>query len=43
MAFKILLDMINKNSDQIQQYCLDTSVIVRGSCRELDYDVITKS
>jgi DNA-binding LacI/PurR family transcriptional regulator len=43
IAFKILLDMINTHSDQIQQYCLDTSVIVRGSCRELDNDVIAKS
>ena len=43
IAFKILLDMINNNSDQIQQYCLDTSVIIRGSCRELNNDVITKS
>jgi DNA-binding LacI/PurR family transcriptional regulator len=40
IAFKILLDMINNNSDQVQQYCLDTSVIIRGSCRELDNDVI---
>jgi len=36
IAFKILLDMINHHSDQVQQYCLDTSVIIRGSCRELD-------
>ena len=35
IAFKILMDMINNNSDQIQQYCLDTSIIIRGSCREL--------
>jgi hypothetical protein len=32
--------MMNNNSDQVQQYCLDTSVIIRGSCRELDNDVI---
>ena len=43
IAFKILLGMINGNSDQLQQYCLDTSVIIRGSCRELDNDVISKS
>ena len=40
IAFKILLEMISHNSDQVQQYCLDTSVIVRGSCRELDNDEI---
>ena len=35
IAFKILLNMINDKSRHVEQYCLDTSVIVRGSCREL--------
>jgi len=35
IAFKILLNMINDKSSHVEQYCLDTSVIVRGSCREL--------
>ena len=39
-AFKILLEMINNNSEQVQQYCLDTSVIIRGSCRELNDNVV---
>ena len=34
IAFKILLEMIDSNSDQIQQYCLDTSIVIRESCRE---------
>ena len=38
IAFKILLDMIHNNSEQVQQYCLDTSVIIRGSCREMESD-----
>jgi len=36
LAFKILLDMINGRGSQVQQYCLDTSLIIRGSCRKLD-------
>lgn len=36
IAFKILLDMVNSKSSQVQQYCLDTSLIIRGSCRRLD-------
>jgi DNA-binding LacI/PurR family transcriptional regulator len=36
LAFKILLDMINTRGSQIQQYCLDTSLIIRGSCRKLE-------
>ena len=40
IAFKILLEMINNNSEQVQQYCLDTSVIIRGSCRELNDNVV---
>ena len=35
IAFKILLNLINDKSSHVEQYCLDTSVIVRGSCREL--------
>jgi len=35
IAFKIILDMIKTNSSQVQQYCLDTSLIIRGSCRKL--------
>ncbi|UCD81498.1 MAG: LacI family DNA-binding transcriptional regulator [Desulfobacterales bacterium] len=35
IAFKILMNMINSKSRQVEQYCLDTSIIVRGSCREL--------
>ncbi len=40
IAFKILLEMINNNTNQVQHYCLDTSVIVRDSCREMDNDEI---
>ena len=40
IAFKILMDLIGSGSDQVQQYCLDTSVIIRGSCRELDNDEV---
>lgn len=36
IAFKILLDMINSKGFQVQQYCLDTSLIIRGSCRKLE-------
>ncbi|MGD2269494.1 MAG: LacI family DNA-binding transcriptional regulator [Desulfobacterales bacterium] len=36
IAFKILLDMTNSNNNMVQQYCLDTSLIIRGSCRELE-------
>jgi DNA-binding LacI/PurR family transcriptional regulator len=36
IAFKILLDMINTKECQVQQYCLDTSLIIRGSCRKLE-------
>jgi len=35
IAFKILLDLIETNGSQVQQYCLDTSLIIRGSCRRL--------
>lgn len=35
IAFKILLHMSNNQSRHVEQYCLDTSIIVRGSCREL--------
>ncbi len=36
IAFKILLDMVNTHSNQAQQYCLDTSLIIRSSCRRLE-------
>lgn len=36
IAFRILLDMINNKGGQVQQYCLDTSLIIRGSCRKLE-------
>jgi len=36
IAFKLLLDMINTQSRQVQKYCLDTSLIIRKSCRELE-------
>lgn len=36
IAFKILIDMVNARSSQVQQYCLDTSLIIRGSCRKLE-------
>ena len=36
IAFRILLDMTNSRNNMVQQYCLDTSLIIRGSCRELD-------
>ncbi len=36
IAFRILLDMINHKSSQIQQYCIDTSLIIRESCRKLE-------
>ena len=36
IAFRILLDMVNGRNNEVQQYCLDTSLIIRGSCRELD-------
>ena len=36
IAFRILLDMVNSRNNEVQRYCLDTSLIIRGSCRELD-------
>jgi DNA-binding LacI/PurR family transcriptional regulator len=36
IAFKILIDMVNARSSQVQQYCLDTSLIIRESCRKLE-------
>jgi DNA-binding LacI/PurR family transcriptional regulator len=36
IAFKILLEFINSGGDRVQQYCLDTSIIIRESCRELN-------
>jgi DNA-binding LacI/PurR family transcriptional regulator len=36
IAVKILLDMVNNKSNQVQQYCLDTSLIIRSSCRKLE-------
>jgi DNA-binding LacI/PurR family transcriptional regulator len=35
IAFKILLDMIQTKEHRVQQYCLDTSLIIRGSCHKL--------
>ena len=35
IAFKNLLNMINDKSSHVEQYCLDTSIIIRNSCREL--------
>ncbi len=43
IACKILMDMISNNSRQVQQYCLDTSIIIRGSCRELANDLTAGS
>jgi DNA-binding LacI/PurR family transcriptional regulator len=36
IAFKIILDMVNTNNNQVQQYCLDTNLIIRGSCGRLE-------
>ena len=35
IAFRILLDMINNKSSQVQQYSIDTNLIIRESCRKL--------
>lgn len=35
MAIKILLDKVNNPADTVRQYCLDTNLIVRNSCRDL--------
>ncbi len=34
-AMKILLEMVNNPATPAQRYCMDTSLIVRGSCSEL--------
>jgi DNA-binding LacI/PurR family transcriptional regulator len=36
IAFRILLDMASNRSNMVQRYCLDTSLIIRGSCRKID-------
>jgi DNA-binding LacI/PurR family transcriptional regulator len=35
IAFRILLDMINHKGSQVQQYSIDTSLIIRESCHKL--------
>jgi DNA-binding LacI/PurR family transcriptional regulator len=35
MAMKILMETVDNPAAPVRQYCLDTSVIVRNSCREL--------
>jgi len=41
IAMKIILKMIrNPDSKQVQQHCLDTNLIIRGSCRRLNKNEI---
>jgi DNA-binding LacI/PurR family transcriptional regulator len=34
LAMKVLLERIENDASQVRQYCLDTDLIIRGSCRE---------
>ena len=34
LAAKVLLQILRSGSQEVQQYCLETDLIIRGSCRE---------
>jgi DNA-binding LacI/PurR family transcriptional regulator len=34
MAVKLLLEMIEKDTREVRQYCLETDLIIRNSCAE---------